>query len=283
MAKKLRLGFHRELSGAQQEQAMAIYYDTQNWRAIVKQDIESRWRIHFTDEKIKEVLRYDAKQRDTYFSGGQICLLWQDEQEWKTIGTIHTVVTLQESIQNMFPKRDTWNEFTTYGRLSSQIYNPLGTRWACFAIQTDKQMDKEKVGVKPADIILKSVRLQAYAQQNEYEELEERVDFSAGFREAIGTHTLVEYINPLTRLSGFSRCKEKFRELSAQEYASCIERIVRKEVDESGRLQEISEIAKTCSLRYHLSRGARIEKVIEEFRVHDAASLGYGASVLYAR
>jgi hypothetical protein len=94
----------------------------------------------------------------------------------------------------------------------------------------------------------------------------------------------ITFINPLTRLSGFNEFKAKYPEITAADYARNIESLVLKNKPPQNKFdQDFQEITKRCSLRYHLSRGARLEQVIEQFRVHDVASQGYGASVLYSR
>ncbi len=288
----LRLSLHTELSPAQQQQAAKIYLDERNWSIICNNDLAHRGYYPYSLEEAVEIIVDDARNRDNIFPDGQLILLAKEpakeqegkEQEWRPIGSIHTIVSSDEKVKSTFTADDTWNTFTNYGRLAPERVNTEGNRWVCFAIQTDQDLDKGKWAIKPADIIIKGVRVLAFANNNEYAELGKEVGFSEEFRKVVGKYAQIQYINPLTRLSGFYQSKKSFPELTAFDYARQIEHLfLHKEPPVTTQDLDLYSLTKKCSLRYHCSRGARIEQVIEKFRVHDTASRGYGASVLYSR
>lgn len=288
----LRLSLHAELSTAQQQQAARIYLDERNWSIICNNDLAHRGHYPYTLEEAVEIIVDDAKSRDAVFPDGQLILLAKEpakeqegkEQEWRPIGSIHTIVSSDEKVKSTFTAEDTWNTFTNYGRLALERVVTAGTRLICFAIQTDQDLDKSKWAIKPADLIIKGVRILAFADNDEYAELGKEVEFSGEFQKVVGKYQKIQYINPLTRLSGFYQSRQRFPELTASDYARQIERLfLHKEPPLTTKDLDLYSLTKKCSLRYHCSRGARIEQVIERFRVHDTASRGYGASVLYSR
>lgn len=307
MKELLRLALHAELPPAQQQQAARIYLDERNWSIILNNDLAHRGYYPYSLEEAVKLIVDDAKNRDSIFPDGQLVLLAREsakeevkeqekeatkeggrgpaqEQLWHPIGSIHTIISSDEHVKATFTADDTWNAFTDYGQLSAKQFDPAGQRWVCFAIQTDQNLDKNKWPIKPADLIIKGVRVLAFADNNEYAELGKEVEYSEEVRKVVGKYAQIQYINPLTRLSGFYQSKKSFPELTASDYARQIERLfLHKEPPVTTQDLDLYSLTKKCSLRYHCSRGARIEQVIEKFRVHDTASRGYGASVLYSR
>ncbi len=296
----LCLALHAELTKEQQQQAANIYLDERNWSIILNSDFAHRGYYPYSLEEAVEIVVDDAKSRDVIFSEGQVVLLAKEEQ-WRPIGSIHTVISNDHQVKSSFTAEDTWNAFTNYGRLSAERVseraggnfnsaNPAssatatGTRWVCFAIQTDQDLDRKKWEIKPADLIMRGIRVLAFADSKEYAELGKEVEFSEEFKKGVGKYPAIQYINPLTRLSGFYQSRQRFPELTAADYAHKIERLfLYKDPPQSTFDLDLYSLTKKCSLRYHCRRGARIEQVIERFRVHDTASRGYGASVLYSR
>lgn len=278
---KLKLVFHSELNDKQQEKVASIYLDYRNWGNVIVKDTEKR-SINL-DSSLTDLIVNDALSRDNIFPYGQIVLL-SKEEEWVPIGSINTVVSSTNKVKECFDKYDAWNFFNNNGRLSPSTYVKEGDRWICFAIQTDYDIKKKYPEIKPGDLILKAVKLLSFNKAGDNIELNSTIEFSEDFRNAIGKHKNISYINPLTRLSGYSKFHEKYNGISAFDYAENIKRITSPNIFESSSFDsDLRDISKTCSLRYHLSRGAVIEKVIENFRVNDISSLGYGASVLYSR
>ncbi|MEK6950713.1 MAG: hypothetical protein AABX13_03235 [Nanoarchaeota archaeon] len=301
----LCLALHAELSKEQQQQTAKIYLDERNWSIILNSDLAHRGHYPYSLEEAVEIIGEDARSRDNIFPDGQLVLLVKEpgkepgkepdheagrEPEWRPIGSIHTIVSSEQQVKASFTPEHTgaadgtWNLFTNYGRLSPESYDPAGSRWVCFAIQTDQDLDRKKWDIKPADLIIKGVRVLAFAEGKEYAELGKTVEFSEEFKKVVGKYPAIQYINPLTRLSGFYQSKQRYPELTALDYAQKIERLFfHKDPPQTTFNLDLYSLTKKCSLRYHCSRGARIEQVIEKFRVHDTASRGYGASVLYSR
>ncbi|HIG93467.1 TPA: hypothetical protein HA242_04270 [Candidatus Woesearchaeota archaeon] len=281
MSKILRLSLHTELDQQQQQQAAEIYLAEQNWSPIVNADFARRSLYPHDLEEAVAVIVDDARNRDSIFPYGQLILLGKEEEQWKVLGSIHTVVSSKDQIHDALSGVDCWNKFNNYGRLSPKAYNPHGERWVCFAIQTDPTLNKEKWGIKPADTIIRGIKLLAFDDDRDFGDLS-ALDISKEIIVKAGSYH-INAINPLTRLSGFFRFCRKYRSTTAEDYARGIEKIVARDfIPQNAYEEDLVSITKTCSLRYHLSRGARIEKLIPQFRVHDTASKGYGASVLYS-
>ncbi|MBI5391397.1 hypothetical protein HZB00_00170, partial [Candidatus Woesearchaeota archaeon] len=185
---------------------------------------------------------------------------------------------------------DFWNGFTNYGSLSPETYVAPGDRWACFAVQTDQDFKKERLSVKPVDVLLLGIRLLAFGEDEVYDLLQRQTSLSSEFAYLLNRFNQtspVAAINPLTRLSGYSAFQHKHPETTVLDYATRVEILeARKRKHEAVTSPfdlDLETITKKCSLRYHLSRGAHIETVIANFRRNDAASRGYGASVLYLK
>lgn len=280
---KIRLAFHGELDREQKKQAALIYVDERNWGSIIKADFNCQGYYPSSLSEMAELIETDAAVRDALFSSGQLVLLGKEGEQWRVFGSIHTIVSNDRVVKGSFNQPDTWNAFTNYRQPEPEKYDPHGNRWVCFAIQTDQSLDKEKWNIKPADIIVKGVRLLAYGIQQEYDAMHKAVDISLEVQKNMGKYPIT-FINPLTRLSGFSAFKAKYPTITAADYARNVESLVLTKKNPENQWElDFQERTKRCSLRYHLSRGARLEQVIEQFRVHDAASQGYGASVLYSR
>ena len=284
MTSNLRLAFHHELDPLQQQQAARIYVDERNWGSIIKADFNCQGYYPHNLEEMAQLIRQDAAIRDLLFPQNQLVLLGhllEQEDQWKVLGTIHTTISNKKLVTKSFDHPDTWNFFTHYRQLSPEKYDPQGDRWVCFAIQTDQSLDRNVWKIKPADLIIKGVKVLAFAQKKDYDKLSQEVELSSEVKEACGKYP-IQYINPLTRLSGFAEFNILYPEVSAVKYASTLQALQKRSA-ENKLESDLEEKSKRCSLRYHLSRGAQVEQVIEHFRIHDAASHGYGASVLYGR
>src|SRR3989338_4333805 len=122
------------------------------------------------------MIRKDANQRDQIFPLGQLVLLGKEEECWKPLGSIHTVVSDKNRVQETFAQKDTWNVFTNYGQLAPETYIPTGNRWVCFAIQTDPDIDRKRWRIKPADLILGGVKTLAFAQELGIQKLSTEVE-----------------------------------------------------------------------------------------------------------
>lgn len=279
----LRLAFHTELDLGQKKQAARIYVDERNWGPVIQADFNCQGYYPSSRDEMSELIEADAVVRDAIFPYGHLVLLGKEEEQWCVFGSIHTLVSNDRLVKGSFNQPDTWNVFTNHRQLEPEKYDPQGNRWVCFAIQTDQSLNREKWNIKPADIIVKGVRLLAYAIQKEYDSLQKEVEISPEVQKSMGKYPITS-INPLTRLSGFAAFKTKYPAITAADYARNLEQLVLKNKPPQNQFdQDFQEITKRCSLRYHLSRGARLEQVIEQFRIHDATSQGYGASVLYSR
>lgn len=279
----LRLAFHAELDQVQKKQAALIYVDERNWGSVIKADFNCQGYYPSSIDEMAALIETDATVRDAIFPYGHLVLLGKEKEQWRVFGSIHTIVSNDHLVKGSFKQPDTWNAFTNHRQPEPEKYDPEGNRWVCFAIQTDQSLDKQKWNIKPADIIVKGVRLLAYGIEKEYDAMQKEVEISAEVQKSMGKYPIT-FINPLTRLSGFSAFKAKYPAITAADYARNIESLVlTKKNPENQFDQDCQEMTKRCSLRYHLSRGARLEQVIEQFRVHDVASQGHGASVLYSR
>lgn len=279
----LRLAFHGELDREQKKQAALIYIDERNWGPVIKADFNCQGYYPSSISEMAELIEADAAVRDALFPSGQLVLLGKEEEQWRVFGSIHTIVSNDGLVKGSFTQPDTWNVFTNHRQPEPEKYDPQGNRWVCFAIQTDQSLDREKWAIKPADIIIRGVRLLAYGIENEYDAVQKEVQISPEVQKSMGKYPITS-INPLTRLSGFSAFKAKYPTITAADYARNVESLVLAKKNPENQFEhDFQEMTKRCSLRYHLSRGARLEQVIEKFRIHDAASLGYGASVLYSR
>ena len=283
MTKNLRLGLHAELDKQQQYHAAAIYADERNWGWIIQTDFHSEGYYPTSSEEIHKILLIDAFMRDQLFPVGQLVLLGKEDEQWKVLGSIHTLLSNKKIITDSFPVPDSWNVFTEFRHPSPAKYDAQGDRWACYAIQTDQSLDKTKWNIKPADLIIQGVKVLAFGQEKDYDSLSSQVEISSELHEMIGKYPTVQHINPLTRISGLAKVRQKYPELTAKDYAQMLVHQVSKEFTPSSDMDHaIRNISKQCSLRYHLSRGAHLEQVIPQFRIHDISSLGYGASVLYS-
>ncbi len=279
---QLRLALHSELNPQQQLQAAAIYHHQRNWGCIIPVEYHERGKKPLSIEERITLVREDAQRRDQIFPSGQLVLLGKEDNDWKPLGSIHTVVSDNAKVQETFAQKDTWNAFTHYGQLRPESYTATGNRWVCFAIQTNPDLDRNRWNIKPADLILGGVKALAFAEEQDIQTISTQVELSAEVKKSLGQHPSITYINPLTRLSGYGRFQEKFPQVGALDYARNIEQLVLQREEKHNDFDTtLAEVAKHCSLRFHLSRGAKIEQVIADFRVHDWASRGYGASVLY--
>ena len=283
MTNNLRLGLHAELDKLQQSRAASIYADERNWGWIIQTDFHAEGYYPTSPDETNKILLMDAWMRDQLFPAGQLVLMGKEEEEWNVLGSIHTLLSNKKIITESFDLPDSWNVFTGFRHPSTAKYDPEGDRWACYAIQTDQSLDKTKWNIKPADLIIHGVKTLAFGTEKDYDSLASRVEISVELKKVIGTYPTVKHINPLTRISGLAKARQKYPELTAENYAQMLVTQVSTDFVPSSDMENaICDISKFCSLRYHLSRGAQLEQVVPQFRIHDISSLGYGASVLYS-
>ncbi|MBI5392017.1 hypothetical protein HZB00_03355, partial [Candidatus Woesearchaeota archaeon] len=85
------LAAHAELSKEQQQQTVAIYADDRNWGTIARQDLQER-PLPSWETREEEILLWDALHRDSIFPQGQLVLLVKEQEKWKPIGSIQSVL-----------------------------------------------------------------------------------------------------------------------------------------------------------------------------------------------